>query len=86
MTRDEAVTKVGEKAVSELDGMACDFTGSLMDDSDSRVEFRATLKTPEDEEYYGVSAYYYQERDDVDALPDGDLSGLTFVVDHYEVF
>lgn len=83
MNRDELVTRFGEEIVNKLDNERCDFTNRVM--NDETVEFKASVKTEtEDGLPVTLSAYYYQNAADVNAVEE--LDALTWKIDHYSIF
>lgn len=84
LTREQAVSLLGETVIAKLDNEGCDFTGRILPDWDDRYEFSASVHA-EDADGYDVivTVIYFQSKADVDGLED--LGCLDWSVDHYEV-
>lgn len=82
LTREQAIALVGPKFVDKLDREGCDYTGRVQTDGDDRVEFAASVRLPEDHDYYTLTAYYYQNPADLQGVED--LSDLPWEIAGYE--
>lgn len=81
MTREEAVSLVGEQAVLSAEKENCEPTGRHWD---GPVEFSAGFRAVDaDGDRVTVVVYYYQSRQEVEEADD--LGDLNWVVDHYRV-
>lgn len=84
LTREETIAIVGEDAVNKVDATNCHFTSRLQTDGDTRVEFSASIRCQDtDGNDCTLVAYYYQERDAVEAV--AELDELNWTVEGYEV-
>jgi hypothetical protein len=83
LTREQAVVEVGSMFVDQVEAAPCDFSNRCT--NDGTVEFVATVKAGKDEDGFSrtISAYYFQDGDDVDAVTD--LDGLSWNVGYYTV-
>lgn len=93
MTRDEAIKAVGIEAVEAVERINCEPTNRVgyngNTQNDPTIEWEATYQLPENaDEYDHISAYYYTDADETDRIAEetgGDLSGLDWTIDHYEI-
>ena len=84
LSREQAVAIVGEAAVAKVDAEGCDFTNRTQCDGDTRTEFSASGRCEDKNgEDCTLTAYYYQEQADLDAVEG--LDQLDWVVEGYEV-
>jgi len=84
LTRDEAIEQIGEAAITEVENTDCNYTGRVLPDGDSRVEFSSSvLCKDQDGNRVVLSAYYYQEQDDLDGLEE--LDSLHWIIEGYEI-
>jgi hypothetical protein len=90
LTREEAIKEVGIEAVEAVESLNCEptnrvgYNGNVQ--GDDTIEWSATYSLPDESDY--LTAYYYTDADETDSLAEatgGDLSGLGWVVDHYEI-
>jgi len=83
LTREQAISEVGEKFVNNVECAPCDFSNRFT--HDSTVEFIATVKAGTDEDgiIRTISAYYFHDADVVDSCED--ISDLDWVVNYYTV-
>lgn len=87
LTRDQAISLVGLKAVELVESLNCDCTSRYTDgiEYDGYDEFVATVYL-DGNQFSSVSAYYYQKKDDSIFLSEEiDLGSFDWIVDHYEV-
>ena len=83
LTREAAVSIVGEAAVAKVDGAECDFTNRVMDDD--LVEFSASVKCQDQDGYdCHLIAYYYPTQRALDAAGDN-LSNVDWEIEGYEI-
>lgn len=76
LTREQAVTIVGAAALAKVNALNCEFTGRLQCDGDTRDEFAASVRCEDiDGDECTLTAYYYQEADDVAAVESLDQLG-----------
>ena len=84
LTAEQAEKIVGDKMISELDGLDCEPTGRLMGGSNDLVEFSASLEGEDLEgESCTVVVYYYQLESDLEETED--LSYLEWIAEGYEI-
>lgn len=83
LTRDQAITEVGQKFVEQVEAASCDYSNRVT--NDGTVEFIATIKAGKDEDGFGrtISAYYFQDEDIVDGCED--IGDLNWEVEFYTV-
>ncbi len=85
MTYDQAIQQGYKEQVEAVQKVACDYSGRLMPDP-SAVEFTASHKFVAADGYeYVITAYYYQDREDLNACEDGDLGSLDWLATKYEI-
>lgn len=77
LTREQAVTQVGEQAVTQVERENCDFTNRVMDNG--WVEFSASVTVGGET----LVAYYYQTQEAIDAA--GELDQLDWKIEGFEV-
>jgi hypothetical protein len=86
LTREEVIELVGLALVEKLEAEECDFTNRLQTDGDEAVEFAASVNfTDSDGMPRALTAYYYQDQDDIDEAGD-DLGGLNWEINGYEIW
>jgi hypothetical protein len=76
LTRKQAIDLCGIEAVDRVDSANADFSGRELEDT---IEFTASVSCGDDT----LTAYYYQDRRDVDAVEN--LDELSWTVMHYTV-
>jgi len=76
LTRKQAIDLCGIEAVDRVDSANADFSGRELEDT---IEFSASVSCGDDT----LTAYYYQDRRDVDAVEN--LDDLRWTVMHYTV-
>ena len=83
LTREQAITEVGQKFVAQVEAASCDFSNRVP--NDGTVEFIATIKAGKDEDGFNrtISAYYFQDAEIVDRCED--ISDLNWKVEYYTV-
>lgn len=81
MTREEAIKKVGIDAVDFVERIICQPTERDMDNDD--VEFSATIYLTDNYEFDNLTAFYYQDKDDVAKTED--LDDLIWIIHGYIV-
>ena len=81
LTKKEAIEIAGTELVEAVEEVNCDFTNRVTDGTEwaGCTEFSATLEN----ETHKVTAYYFQDSDDLDGVED--LSDLSWEINHYEV-
>jgi len=91
MTRDQAIQQgyaAQVAAVDQVSMVIADYSQRVCSDS-TVIEFSAShtfmAGTDGNEDEYTITAYYYQDAEDIDALEDGDLGSLDWVATNYEV-
>jgi phage-related protein len=85
LTREQAIAAVGAEAVNSVESANCDYTGRVMDQSDDRVEFAASVRcTDADGVDCTLRAYYYPTQQELDDCAE-DLSCVDWVIHGYEV-
>jgi hypothetical protein len=83
LNRDAAIKAAGIKVVEKVEALNCDFTNRLQTDGDTDVEFSASVNfTHPDGGEAILTAYYYQDEDDVDV---DDLGSLKWEIHGYEI-
>lgn len=84
LTREQAIQKVGAKAVESVEAENCDYTGRLQTDGDTSVEFSASVHCTDTEGMpCSLIAYYYQAEDDLEDVDDFSL--LDWEIEGYEI-
>ena len=76
LTRKQAIDLCGLEAVNRVESANADFSGRELEDT---IEFTASVQCGDDT----LTAYYYQDRRDVDAVEN--LDDLSWTVMHYTV-
>jgi len=85
LTREQAVSLVGEDAVDEVEREDCDFTNRVQCDGDTRVEFSASVSCQDtDGNDVTLTAYYYIDQEDLDANGDS-LDGFDWEIEGYDI-
>jgi hypothetical protein len=84
LTRDQAIAVVGIDAVNDVDAKSCDFTSRVQTDGDTDIEFSAGVEAIDivSGEQVTLIAYYYQDRDALDAVEQ--LDDLSWEIEGYE--
>lgn len=77
LNREQAVARVGEEAVAEVEAKNCEFTNRVM--GNGWVELAASVKVGDET----LVAYYYQTEDAVAAAED--LGNLTWEIEGFEI-
>lgn len=82
LTREQAIFFAGKENVEKLDKIDCEATNSVQ--PDGVVEFKATISYRDE---FGLlanlSAYYYQDADDLNGVEA--LDQLSWEIDSYEI-
>jgi len=88
LTREEVIAIFGEEIINELESANCEPTSRCQTDGDEDTEWSASVNTPDHDEYYGVTAYYYTspKEDEIMAEHDGDGSFINWEIEGYEVY
>ena len=88
LTREQVVEIFGEEIIGQLEAQNCEPTNRLQTDGDDSTEWSASVDTPDHEEYWGVTCYYYTtpEEDELMAECDGDGSAIDWEIEGYEVY
>lgn len=87
LTRAQVIEIVGLELVEELERENCDFTNRLQTDGDDAVEFSASVVFVDNEgNNRTLTAYYYQDPEDLEELEDGDLGSLNWEIEGYEIW
>lgn len=83
ITREEAIQRLGLKAVELVEAQNCELTGRITENGS--LEFRSSMRFVEHdtEEEVCLEVYYYQDRDKVEAVED--LSDLNWKVAGYQI-
>jgi hypothetical protein len=76
LTRKQAIAQCGLEAVNRVESASSDFSHRELEDT---IEFTASVSCGDDT----LTAYYYQDRRDVDAVEN--LDDLSWTVMHYTV-
>ena len=85
MTKDQAIQQGYAEQVAAVDVVAADFSQRVCPDP-TVIEFTAHRHFVGADGYeYIMTAFYYQDKEDIDALEDGDLGSLDWVATNYEV-
>jgi len=83
LTREQAIERAGLELVEKVEGLNCDFTGRLQTDGDKAVEFSAGTNFIDQDGYNRVlTAYYYQDPEDLD---ENDFDDLDWEISGYEI-
>jgi hypothetical protein len=83
LTREEAIKLAGIKVVEKVEAENCDFTNRLQTDGDTDVEFAASVNFTHPDGLSAIlTAYYYQDEDEVDV---DDLGDLKWEIHGYEI-
>ena len=93
MTKKEAIKAVGIEAVKAVENINCEPTNRVgyngNTQGDPTIEWSATYELPENDDLYShITVYYYTDADEADRIAEetgGDLSGLDWTIDHYEI-
>lgn len=87
ITENQAIAIVGQRAIDDVLSCNCEPTGRLMPNGfEKLIEFRSSIDCEDaGKDDCVVTAYYYQDSDDIDDLEDGDLSNLDWTVEGYEI-
>lgn len=85
MTFDQAIQYGYKDAVEAVNKVNADYTSRLMPDP-TVVEFSASCRFSDKAgTEWTITAYYYQDQDELDACDDGDLGSLDWTARKYEV-
>lgn len=89
LTRDQAVSIVGEAAVAKAESQSCEPTGRVgyngATQGDDEIEWCAGAPAKDKDGYAcTIRVYYYTTQEEVDAAGD-DLSNVDWVIHGYEV-
>ncbi len=83
VTREKLIELFGIETVDELESQPCFETGRCTDNGTVEYKVRLVLKD-KNEQTYVLAGLYYQEAEDV--ISKEDLSDLSWVIDHYEMY
>jgi len=85
MTKDQAIQQGYAAQITEVDNVAADFSQRVCPDP-TVIEFTSSHGFFDAAGYeYTITAFYYQDKGTIDALPDGDLGELDWVATNYEI-
>ena len=85
MTCDQAIQAGYKEQIEAVSRENADYTGRLMPDP-TVVEFSAHHHFKGVDGYdYTITAYYYQDREDLNAIEDGDLGSLDWTAAKYDI-
>lgn len=88
LTRNQAIERVGEKAVIDVEAKNCEPTGRLQSCWDDTIEYMASVICKEDGYDVCLDVYYYPEKKsfiDSDGEPIEDLGNINWQIAHYEI-
>lgn len=86
LNRDQAIERAGQEIVDLLDYENAEYSNRVMPECLGVVEFIASLKFVDTEgEERTLTAYYYQDRDDV-TDEEKELDSLDWEIEGYEIW
>ena len=83
LSREEAVALLGERLISDVESLHCDYTNRVTDGTEWQgfTEFMSSLELGNNN--YHINAYYYQKNEDVEKTED--LGSLKWEVEKFEI-